>query len=86
MYVALEFVEGAAIDARKEFSAEFGATTACTLRLVKRYKGSNKVIIGDSWFGSKKTVEELGEWDLYGIFSVKNAHRGFPKRKLLDSI
>jgi hypothetical protein len=37
------------------------------------------VIIGDSWFGSKKTVEELAEWDLYGIFSVKNAHRGFPK-------
>lgn len=22
--------------------------------------------------------EELAEWDLFGIFSVKNAHRGFP--------
>lgn len=30
-------------------------------------------------------MEELREKGLYGIFSVKTAHKGYPKKKLLET-
>lgn len=43
----------------KEFHAKWGATTACTLRLVKPYFGQKKIIVADSWFGSAKCLYAL---------------------------
>ena len=39
-----------------EFVNEFGATVACTLRLLKAWKGSGRFVIADSWFRSIKAV------------------------------
>jgi hypothetical protein len=44
------------------------------------------VVIGDAWFGSVKTCEEMMENGLEGIFSLKTAHRGYPKKLMLESI
>jgi hypothetical protein len=86
LFLNAEFAEGRDIDARKKYYAEFGATTGTMLRLCERWSGSGRVIIGDSWFGSVKTAEELAEFDLKCILSVKTAHRGFPKSTLLAAI
>jgi hypothetical protein len=86
VYINADLVEGADVDATKEFYSEFGATTGTTLRLVKPWRGSRRVIIGDAWFGSKKTCEELAEFGFRGILSLKTAHRGYPKKYMLSKI
>ena len=81
--LAAEVVEGKVVDATKKWFAETGATTSCTLRLVEPYKGTGRVVIGDSWFGSCKTAEWLLDvMGLYSILSVKIGHKGFPKSQI----
>ena len=68
-----------------EFVEKFGATVACTLRLIKAWKGSGRVVVADSWFGSIKAV--LAVMNLLGLFAVmlvKTAHKGYPKEMLSD--
>ena len=66
--------------ADKEYMKEYGATTACSLRITKHWKGSGRVVIGDSWFGSLKTCRQLYEINgLYSNMLVKTAHKGYPR-------
>ena len=48
-----------------EFVEVFGATVACTLRLIKAWKGSGCVVVAESWFGSIKAV--LAVMNLLGL-------------------
>ena len=58
---------------------EYGATCATTLRLTEPWKGSGRIVIGDSWFSSVKTASKLfTENGLYSIMLVKTAHKLFP--------
>jgi hypothetical protein len=43
----------------KKWDNDFGATCACTLRLVEPWFNSGRVIIADAWFGSVKCALEL---------------------------
>lgn len=63
---------------------QFGATTATTLRLCQGAGvfGSNRLVVGDSWFGSLKTAEALAKRGLHFLGVVKTAHSMFPKDKL----
>lgn len=79
-------VEGAETDRQKKWVSTLKATTACTLRLTEHWHGKGKVIIGDSWFGSKRTVEELLARGLFAVMCVKTGSAGFPKKELLDSM
>jgi hypothetical protein len=79
MLISMELVEGAEVDAKKEFREEWGATTACTLRLVKDWFGSGRVVIGDAWFGSYKTCVALLQRGLYAVMNLKNNSALFPK-------
>lgn len=81
-----EFVEGAEVDMRKQFVKEFKDTTACTLRITRPWWGTGRVVIGDAWFGSIRTVEELRDKGLYCILSVKNGSAGFPKAELKERL
>ena len=47
-----ELAEGKQRDAMKRYRDQVGASTATTLRLVLPYKGTGRVVIADSWFGS----------------------------------
>ena len=79
----IEFYEGKDIMRQKKYVKEFGATTACTLRLSEYWKNSGRIVIGDSWFGSVKTAVQLMlKNGLYSILLVKTAHKNFPKREL----
>ena len=84
VFLGFDPVEGAEQDAKKEFYSDFGSTTATTLRLAKRWFGSRRVVVADSWFGSLKTCEELRENGLHSVLCVKTGHRGYPKQRLLD--
>jgi len=36
-------------------------------------------VIGDAWFGSVRTVEELRDKGLYSIMCIKNGSAGYPR-------
>lgn len=84
--VNLEAVEGAEIDRQKKWVQEFKATTACTLRLTEPYANTGRICIGESWFGSTRTCEELAEQGIYSVMSIKKGSKDFPKKTLLDAM
>ncbi len=48
-----------------------GHTCATTLRLTKPFWKNGDILIGDSWFGSLKTCEELLDVGVYSVLNVK---------------
>jgi hypothetical protein len=78
--IKLEIVEGKDPMSSKEFVAEFGPSTAMTLRLVKDLFGTGRTICADSAFASVKTATALLNRGLYFMGVVKTAHRCFPKK------
>ncbi|NBX97284.1 hypothetical protein EBQ81_00260, partial [bacterium] len=81
-----ELVEGAVVDHNKEWYSEYKATTACTLRLTKQWHGTGRVVVGDAWFGSVRTVEELRNRGLYAVMCVKQGCSGYPRAELRASL
>ena len=76
----MELVEGKEREERKEYRDQVGASPATTLRLAKPYKGTGRVVIADSWFGSCNTAEWLyDELGLYSIMAIKTGYAGYPK-------
>jgi len=57
--------------------SEYGHTTATTLRLIKPWFGTQRVLGGDSWFASVKTAEACAERGTYFVGDVKTATRRF---------
>ena len=82
--LVLEKNEDKVTMSQKEYHAELGATTACTLRLTKPYHTSGRVVYADSWFGSVKTCLELKKRGLHSTVVVKTAHKFYPKLLLQD--
>ena len=78
----MEICEGKVPMAAKEYSAEWGATTACTLRLFKPWFGSNRVCGADSWFAGVKTLRGMGDNGLHFLGDVKTNSSLFPKAAL----
>jgi len=74
-----ELVDGADVDKHKKHVERHKATTACTLRLTEHWQSSGRIVVGDAWFGSVRTVEELLGIGLYSIMCVKQGSAGFPK-------
>ena len=69
-----------------EFCDRYQKSTALTLRLVKPWFASNRIVVADSWFGSVQTVVALYDHGLYGVLNVKTAHSGYPKTELFKEI
>ena len=58
-----------------------------TLRLIKAYTHTGRIVIGDSRFGSCNTVEFLADvHSLDCILLVKTAFAGYPKKKLAEKL
>lgn len=81
--VAAELCEGAEVDGKKEFVKEYGSTAATTLRIVKEYFGSGRVVVADAWFGSYKLAYALRDRGIFSVMNVKNNTKRFVKRELL---
>ena len=56
---------------------ELGHTTSTSLRLVKPWHGSQRVVAADSWFASVKTAEAFANKGLFFVGDVKTATRRF---------
>ena len=80
--IRMELYEGKDAMATKDHVQEYGATCATTLRLSESIKGTGRVVVGDSWFGSVKTAVALKKIGLYSILLVKTAHANYPKELL----
>ena len=48
----VDLLEGKEVDGKKTHVAKWGASAGCTIRLVEKWAGSSRVVVGDSWFGS----------------------------------
>ncbi len=89
--INIEIQKGKIAMARKKWAKDYGAVTACTLRLIDQLHISEigevssprRCVFADSWFASVANVMALREHlglDFTG--PVKNAHANFP----LDSL
>ena len=84
----LEIQKGKQTMARSTFQSELGATSACTLRMALTSRGcgwpegdhKSDIFIGDSWFGSVNSAEQLWLQGLNFIGKVKNAHKFCPMK------
>lgn len=55
--------------------------------MAKPYKGTGRIVIADSFFGSCQTAEWLmDELGLYCILAIKTGHRGFPKKHMIEKV
>ena len=83
--INMELYEGVQRMREKEGVQELGATTATTLRLTEPWRGSGRVVVADSWFGSIKTAVQLvNTQGLHFIGIVKTAHKGYPRQMLRE--
>ena len=75
----MELYEGADRIQDKAFVQQFVATTATTLRLTDPWKGSGRIVVADSWFGSvKMATQHYNINGLYCIALVKTSHKIIP--------
>ena len=90
-----EIQEGKMPMRAKTYSAEFGPTAACTLRLVEGTKDSGQkpdpmtknLYYGDSWFAGFKTAVAIKEkFDCEFVGPIKNSHKFFPRKYLEDTM
>jgi hypothetical protein len=78
--IRLDLQETTDLMKKKEFfSPTVPLHTACTLRLVRPWRGTNRIVLGDSWFASVSTATELLRSGLYFVGLVKSNSSGFPK-------
>ena len=82
----IEINEGKLRMCEKKYFAEYGATTACSLRLSEKLHGSKRCWGGDSWFMSVTSVETLLEHGLYGYGDVKTQTTRYPTQELIDLV
>lgn len=83
IYIRLELAENKEAMAGKEFVQTHKATTACTLRLCMPWFHSNRIVVGDSWFGSVRTTLQLMARGLWCVLAIKGGSAQYPKAELL---
>ena len=81
----IEICEGKEPMKAKKYSAEYGATTACTMRLFEPWFGTDRVAAADSWFAGVKTTWAMLDNGLHFIGDVKTNSSLFCKEALVDA-
>ena len=84
--VFFEVYEGKTAMETKEFCKEYGKSIALTLRMTKKFFGSKRVLIADSWFGSVANAIALYTKGLYSVMNVKTATTNYPKDALMEVV
>jgi hypothetical protein len=68
------------------FGGKINKSTAQTLRCLKPYFSSGRILIADSWFGSVPCALELFKRRIFCVMNVKTATKGYPKKSLLSAV
>ena len=82
--LAMEACQSSEVMEALGYVAEWGKSTACTMRVTKPYHGTFRTVIGDSWFGSINTALGLRSLDMYFVGNVKTGHYACPKQYIKD--
>lgn len=78
-----EVYEGKEAMAKKEFCDRYPKSVALTLRMLKPFFSTGRVVIADSWFGSVACALALFAHGLFAVMNVKTATREYPKAELM---
>lgn len=78
-----EVYEGKEAMSKKEFNDQYPKSVALTLRMVKPFFGTGRVLIADSWFGSVACAIALFAHGIFAVMNVKTATKGYPKEQLM---
>ena len=82
--LVLEIQEGKLRMRLKPYVTELGSQAACTKRLAEPFMGTNRIMVGDAWFGSVSVAISLKkDFGLHFIGNVKQCHKFFPKKELI---
>ena len=90
--VALEIQRGKDGMRTQQYSAEFGGTTACCLRLAEACSfpddadTAKEGFKGDAWFGSVKAAAEAGQRGRRAVLQVKTNKALFPKEFIGEAL
>ena len=84
--VFFEVYEGKAAMEKKEYCDKYPKSVALTLRMTKKFFGTSRVVIADSWFGSVANAIALYTVGLFCIMNVKTAHTNFPKDQIMEEV
>ena len=84
--IFFEVYEGKAAMETKEFCKDYGKSIALTLRMTKRFFGTKRVLIADSWFGSVACAIALHTKGLFSVMNVKTATTNYPKDGLMQEV
>lgn len=79
----IEICEGKEEHTKHKWHAEYGHTTATTLRLTEPWHGSGRVVFGDSWFAGVKTAEAMLLHGLHFMGDVKTNTKRFCAAELV---
>ena len=82
MIIHIEVCKGKLNNGLLKWHSEYGHTTSCVLRCTEAWHGSERVIIGDSWFAGLKTAKACIAHGIHLIGDVKTNHSEFPKAVL----
>ena len=73
--------------AYKEHTDQVGTTNATCLRFTKPWKGTGRIVVGDSWYGSVKSPKELFQKnELFSTALVKTEYKHYLKELLQQNI
>lgn len=75
-----EIDKGKDVMSKEKYRAEWGHTTATTLRLMEPFFGKKKVLIADAWFGGLRCCYAfLYLGGVRSVMNVKTNSKGYPK-------
>ena len=81
-----EIYEGKEAMATKDYCDQYPKSIALTLRMVEPFFSSGRVLIADSWFGSRACALALFAHTIFCVMNVKTAHSNFPKDEILAEV
>jgi Transposase IS4 len=86
LMIFIEIQQGKVWSATQEYTTSWGLTTACTLRLVKNWHGTGRLVLGDSWFASLATAHALLGFGLWFTGIVKTAYSKYPLKWMKENV
>lgn len=81
-----EVYEGKEAMAIMPYCDQYPKSIALTLRMVEPFFASGRVLIADSWFGSRACALALFARSIFCVMNVKTAHKNFPKDQILAEV
>ena len=79
LIIHMEVCKGKLNNGLLKWHSEYGHTTSTVLRCTEPWHGSQRVVVGDSWFAGLKTAKACLEYGMHFIGDVKTNHALYPK-------